>query len=103
MLFNKEKATTEQVTWNDVLENLIQRAKIQRIDDDERDTGAQYQPHQCVKLTTPLCVLWMSCLIVDSYLGILDLDPANPTLVPGQPQLHIVRGVGSRREHPRTE
>src|SRR2546427_8231499 len=104
MKSNKEKASTAQVRWNDILiQNRTQRAKIQRIHDDERDTGAQYQPHQCVKLTTPLCVLWMSSLIVDLYLGTLDLDPTNPTLVPGQPQLHIVRGVGSRREHPRTE
>ena len=40
---------------------------------------------------TPLSVLWMSCLIVDFYLGILDLDPTNPAFVPGQ----------SKREHSR--
>src|SRR6266852_890240 len=103
MYSNKEKASTEQVTWNDILENLIQRAKVQRIHDDKRDTGAQYKPHQCANLMTPLSELWLSCLIVDSYLSKLDLDPTNPTLVPGQPQLHIVRGGGSRREHSRTE
>jgi hypothetical protein len=104
MQSNKEKDSTEQVRWNDILiENRIQGAKVQRVHDDERDTGAHHQPTQCPQLTTPLCVLWMSCLIVGSFLSKLDLDPANPAFVPGQPQLHIVRGGGSRREHSRTE
>src|SRR5437879_428508 len=99
MKSTKEKASTAQVRWNDILiQNRTQRAKVQRIHDDERDIGTQYQPHQSVKLTTPRSVLWMSCLIVDFHLSKLDLDPTNPTLVPGQPQLHIVRGGGSRRE-----
>src|SRR2546425_11512173 len=103
MYSNKEKGSTEQVRWNHVLENLTQRAKVQRIHDDERDAGAHHQPTQCPQLTTPLCELWMSSLIVGSYLSKLDLDPANPAFVPRQPQLHIVRGGGSRREHSRTE